>query len=480
MLQAIDISGGQVSGVDNLSSAPSSVVNWEMDEAGINRPRPGLASYAVTGSLGTSPVIGLERWKNYVILVTTDRKLWALADSAPTSVVALSDATAGSQLEGSLRPVFAIGEQYIYVTGGGRIQRWQPGLATSEVISASPNCTHVCSLGQRLVANVNSATDATAAGTYRWSDIGEGAWGTWPAANSANAEARPDPILGVSENASELLIFGTETTQTYGIGSDPTLPFEQVSTVNVGLAAPYAFARMDNEFAFFDSRRRIVIGDGRQAEPISDAIQKDLRGLTTISDAWMYREERGQQALLVSRFPTEKRTFVFDLRGKRWAERDYYASPFHADWPVGAHVYWPTQNYHLFGSSLAAGGLLRLNETSRQDVAGPLVCERTTGWQDFGSSNRKRSSRIRLVMRRGTAAQGATPGALELRAQNDNGPWTTWRQVSVGTPDQYQQTQDLFACNGVFRRRRYGVRYSNTEDMSLVSIHDDVTDLGAP
>jgi hypothetical protein len=31
----------------------------------------------------------------------------------------------------------------------------------------------------------------------------------------------------------------------------------------------------------------------------------------------------------------------------------------------------------------------------------------------------------------------------------------------------------------VFRRRRYGMRYSNTEDFSLVSMHDDVTDLEA-
>lgn len=479
LLQAIDISGGQVSGIDNLSPAPSSVVNWEMDEGGINRPRPGLAAYTSTG-LGTSPIIGMERWKTYVILVTTDRKLWAISDYLPTVVTPLSDATSGSLLEGALRPVFAIGEQYIYVTGGGRIQRWKPGLTLSEVIAASPFCTHVCSLGQRLVTNINGATDATLASTFQWSDIGEGAWGTWPAANTANAEARPDPILGVTENASELLIFGTETTQTYGIGSDPTFPFEQVSTVNVGLAAPYAFVRMDNEFAFFDNRRRIVVGDGRQVEPISDAIQKDLRGLTTIVDSWMYREERGQMSLLVIRFPTEKRTFVYDMKGKRWAERDYYASPFHADFPVGAHVYWPTQNYHMFGSSLAAGGLLRLNESSRQDVSGALVCERTSGWQDFGTMNRKRSSRVRVVMRRGTAAQGATPGALELRAQNDDSPWSTWKSLSVGTPDQYQQTLDLFSLGGIFRRRRYGVRFSTTEDMSLVSVHDDVQDLGSP
>jgi hypothetical protein len=479
MLQPIDISGGQVSGVDDLSSAPSSVVNWEVDEAGINRPRPGLATYTTTG-LGTSPVIGMERWKNYIILVTTDRKLWAISDANPSLVQALSDSTSASKLEGTTRPVFVIGELYIYVAGGERIQRWAPGLALSEVITASPRCTHIAALGQRIIANLNPIFDPTTSNTYQWSDIGEGAWGTWPAANTSNADARPDPIVAVAENTAEAYVFGTETTQVYGIGSDPTLPFEQAAAVNIGLAAPYAFTRLDSEFALLDNRRRIVISDGRSAEPISDAIQKDLRGLTTISDAWMYREERGQYSLLVARFPTERRTFVYDMKSKKWTERDYYASPFHADFPVGAHVYWPTQNYHLFGSTLTAAGLLRLDATSRQDIAGALVCERIGGWQDFGSANRKRSSRIRAVMRRGTAAQGATPGALEVRVQNDEGPWSTWKQLSVGTPDQYQQTMDTYGCNGIFRRRRHAVRYSTTEDTSLVALYEDVTDLGSP
>src|SRR5882757_6315335 len=112
MLQPIDISGGQVSGVDDLSSASPSVINWEIDDAGVNRPRPGLATYTTTG-LGTSLIIGMERWKSYVILVTADRKLWAIGDANPTLVQALSDSTSATQLEGIARPVFALGEASI-------------------------------------------------------------------------------------------------------------------------------------------------------------------------------------------------------------------------------------------------------------------------------------------------------------------------------------------------------------------------------
>jgi hypothetical protein len=189
----------------------------------------------------------------------------------------------------------------------------------------------------------------------------------------------------------------------------------------------------------------------------------------------MYREERGQHSSLVVRFPTEGRTFVYSLKSQRWSERQKYTAPFQGDWPVNTYSYWPARDYHMFGSTVS--GFYRFG-TSGQELSAPLVCERTTGWSDFGTPNKKRSARIQATMRRGTAAEGATPGAFELRKQDDDGPWSDWTQLSVGTPSDYRQTMFAYV-GGVFRRRRYGMRYSNTEDFSLVSMHDDVTDLEA-
>lgn len=467
MLQPIDIAGGQVSGVDDLSSAASQVVNWTVDEAGINRPRPGLTSYTATG-ISASPVIGMCRWANYTIIVTQDRKIWAISDDNPTVAQAASSSSTATQLEGTERPTFVAGEDHVYIAGGGRIQRWSHVLLLSEVVTDSPNCTHIATLGQYLIAN-----DTTNPQVYRWSDIGEGAWTTWPAANESRADSRPDPIVGIYENTNELFLFGSETLQVYAVGSDPTLPFEKVSTINVGLGAPYCVISLEQHFAIVDDTRQCALTDGRSVQYLSDAIKKDLRGLTTISDAWGYYEEQGQFSYLVYRFPTERRSFVYDIGPKRWSERKYYSAPFQSDWPVGAYSYWPRYNYHLFGSTASTGGLMRFDPDSRQDLSGPLVCERTTGWQDFGSPGAKRGGRVRVFMRRGTAAQGATPGALEVRVQRDDGPWSVWKFVSVGEPENYRQYVDLF-FGGIFRRARYAVRFSTTENMSLVSMFEDV------
>lgn len=474
MLQAVDIASGQVSGVDDMSSAASSVLNWETDEAGINRPRPGLSAYSTTNA-GTSASIGLQRWKTYLVNVTADRYVRVLSDASPTVFSVVSTSTASTQVGGTAsRVTFAIGDQYVYMAGGGQIQRWGSLTAAPDTLAASPaNVTHVAILGSRIIAN-----DRANPNSWYWSDIGEGAFTSWPSGNTSTADARPDPIVALTENTNELFIWGTETTQVYAVGVDPTLPFDTVATTNLGLAAPYAYTRMESQMAWLDQDTRLVIGDGRSMEPVSDAVQKTFKGLSTISDAWMYREVRGQQQQLVLRFPTERRTFVYDLKGTKWRERAYYSAPFNtADWPVGSYAYWPAYGYHMFGST--SSGLMRLDETSRQDLAGPLVCERTTGWHDFGSGNAKRAGRLRATMRRGIAAQGATPGALEVRVQDDDKPWSSWKPFSVGAPEDYRQYADTFGTSGIFRRRRYGIRFSTTEDISLLKLEDDVDDLGA-
>jgi len=471
-LQKVDTSSGQVSGVDDLSPAASSVINWEEDEAGISRPRAALAAYAVTG-LTTAKIIGIERWGAYTVFVDSDRKFQTISDYSPSIANAASSSSTATQLQGTRRPTWVIAHDYIYAAGGGKIQRWGSSLFNSELVTDSPACTHIASLGQYLIAN--DVGDPT---RFKWSDIGEGAWTSWPSANATGADARPDNIIGIFENANRLYIFGEGSLQIYEVGSDATLPFDLIGSVDTGLGAPYAVARMDQQLAYLDHRRRVVVGDGVASEPISGAIEKDLRGLTTISDCHMYREEVGQQANLVVRFPTEARTFVYDLKGTKWRERTGYTAPFLTDYPVNGYTYRKVDNAHIVASTSATGALYKLSTTSRQDLGGPLVCERTTGWNEFGSANRKRSNGLVLISRRGTAAQGATPAAYEVRVQADDGPWSPWEFVSVGEPQQYEQKRKIHK-HGIFSRRRYGVRVSGTEDTSLVALYDDVTDLGA-
>ena len=486
-LVPVNISDGQVSGVSDLAPVCSSLVNFDVDEAGANRPRATLQTYSVTG-LGAYPVDGIARIAGYMFITARDTEREKDITNAQRRnhrayyINEVFPATAGTvtidagEWAGIRRPTFVVGADKIYFAAGGdSINSWVTTAPTvTTALSNSPSqATHIASLGQYLICNTLDDPHA-----IRWSALGEGSWTTWPSANSMEAEARPDEIRALAENTNSLFVWGEETTQLYVVGADPTLPFDCVSTINVGIAAPYCYVRLDESYVWLDDKRRIVISDGAAVRPISDAIQADLRSLDTISDAWAYRYEEGQHSYLVFRFPTEERTFRYDLKSEKWSELKRYVAPFQDDFDVGAYVYRQSDNTHIFGCSGSSGGLYTTSTTSRSEAGAPLVCERVTGWQNFGTDNRKRSTRVRVVMKRGTAAQNATPGALEVRVQDDDAPWSDWEQVSVGGPDDYGSVMDLY-FGGIFRRRRYHIRYSSTEDFAVISLADDVSDTGA-
>lgn len=486
-LVPVVIADGQVSGVDDLATTASSVVNWDIDEAGINRPRATLQAYTQTG-LGAYPVVGLAEWQSYALAACYDAtkvtdnsttgylnlRIYIVNGVFPTVVQEIVPPNVGAL--GLLRPTFVSAASKLYMAAGGYIHSWVSTAPTTLTnTGAGPSkATHIASLDQRLIAN-----DLANPSNYYWSDIGEGVWTSWPTANTSQAEARPDPIVALAENTNELLIWGTQTTQSYVVGSDPTLPFDVVSTINTGIGAPYAYCRLDDRWSWLDDRLRIVMGDGRGVESIGDAIQKDIRGLSTVDDAFAYRLEYDQFSHLVYRFPTAQRTFAYNLKSQKWTERETYAAPVNADHAVGAYIPRQYDGSHLFGLSRSTGGLATLSTSIGSELAGPLVCERTTGWNDFGTTNSKRYGRLRVVMRRGTAVENADPGALEVQYQDDDSAWSPWQQLSVGTPSQFESVQDLWLA-GIGRRRRYRVRFSTTERFALAEMHQDFDDLGRP
>lgn len=458
-----------------MSSAMQSVVNWQADVSGVNHVRPGIVAYTSTG-LGTSAFVGLYRWKTWVVGVTADRRLWALPDAFPTTWTALSDGTAATGLDGTSTPVFAESISSLYVAGGGQIQKWT-GVGLSARLGAGPACTHIVNVSQRLIAN-----DLSNADRIEYTDIGAGSDTTWGALSFESAEARPDALFAVYEATAEMMLFGGSSTEVFGISPDPLIPFQRATVIDIGISAPYSPVRIDGAYAWFDDRRRFVLSQDRRGyQVISDAISKQLRDLTTVSDCFGYREETDNYNLLVWVFPTAGVAFAFDYASKKWVERKTYnsATQLQGPWAVSAYAYWSAYNLHMVGTSTAAG-IYKLDTATKTDLGGTILCERITGWQDFGTTGRKRSAGVRVTMRRGTTPLAATEGNIEVAIDNDGQGFGDFRTISLGVPGDTRSWYDLH-FGGVFTRRRYWIRYSGTDDVSIVSLADNVTQLeGAP
>lgn len=471
MLAPVDIAAGLVSTADDMSSATSRLVNFLPDVAGIQRVRPALVSYDTIG-LGTATLIGLHRWKTWIVGVDSDRLIYALPDATPGLWQLISDpADPTTWLAGTARPVFAESPSYLYIAGGLAIQKWTGVGLTARLGGTSPNTTFIANLAQRLVA-----IDLTSPGRFLYSDAGEGSDSTWGALSFETAEARPDGLVAIRENTAELGLFGTSTLEIHGISTDPLIPFQRISTLNLGCSAPYSIVRFDNSYLFLDDKRRFIQTDGRDFQPVGDAIQRDLRDLGTVSDCFGYREDTDRNGCVVWVFPTAGRTWSYDYGAKKWSERALYDGiSANTAWPVATHAFWDSQNANIVGASTTAG-LYALNTATRQDIGGTILAELVTGWQTFGTDNWKRSARVRVVMRRGTTPLGSTSGQLEVAVENDSKGWSGFKVVDLGQPYDTVPNIDL-RFGGVFRRRRYWLRYSGTDDFSLVTLSDDVTDL---
>lgn len=471
-ISQVPISGGMNLSADPATQATSRVANAHIGPAGEGMQRAGLVDTGVTG-IDASPIIGLTRWQGFLIAVTENRKVWSMAEGAPTAAVALSDATAATQLAGTLRPVFSEdGLPRLVIAGGGVPLQWTGAglcsvLVTSGLTTIAP--THIAYLGQRLLAN-----DVANPHNWYWSDPFDGQHQSWPALNFDTADASPDPIVGVYSTIREAYIFGERSLQVYSVGSDPLNPFDNAAVLAVGCAAPYSPVNIDGQWVWLDDRRRLIISDGRQLEEVGADLSRVLRGFSTVNDCWSFREDIDHDTFWVFRFPTEQREFYLDSEQKAWLERDYYSPTGQIPLPYQAHAYWPAFNRHCFGST-TTGAVYAWDEAVHTDLGQPLVWERITGWLDHGNGARKRSVRVRARLRRGTGTP-TTEEVFEVRVADDGGPWGDWEQIPLGLSGENEQVADAY-FGGVFRQRRYNFRYSGTAGTALLTVEDHLQDL---
>jgi hypothetical protein len=487
----IPIDDGQKASADDSPGAARLAINWMIDSNDTVRRRPAIINTALNPGVynrttGTNTgVIGAYVWRSifnqreYLVYVRKDRTIYAL-DLITLVTTSLSDATAATQLDGAATQVtFAEDSQRLIMAGGGQLQIWVGNVATLTARIAATvfgtnqpplSATHVVGIANYLVAN-----QAALPGTNTqilWSNLGDTNHVTWNPLNFNTADADPDPIVSVSANLREVFAFGTKTVQAFGIGSDPTLPFAASASLAVGCAAPYSPIRTDSAFAWMDETRQFIKSDARQHTAFSDDVNKLIRAFSTVSDGFGFRLRQGYWDLLVWIFPTENKAYAYDQAKKKWFQwRGWNGIDDHSSLRLGCYAYWPSGNFHIVGDPQFEN-LWTLDDTGTSDsgAAQPIVCERVTNRLDQGYSGRKRCSKVRFYVKRGTTAQPATtPAYLDVSKKDDDGDWTSSQQIDLGIAGDNASFKDWYP-GGIYRRRMYRVRYSGTPDIAIAKM----------
>lgn len=475
--KGLSFADGQASGIEELTGATPMSINMLVDAAGALFTRPGLSVWADWGcpalaatEIGAGAVIGSGLWPSpsgdRLVYVTADRRLWAML--GPNNRIVLSDATAATRLDGTLRPTFAFTKTRVVIAGGGVPQKWEGFGLSARLGGSPPVMSHVVANASRLVGSA-----PTVGGFEFWSKTGDTpGHETWDTGfDFAEAEARPDIIIATHENSNEVFAFGSETLQLFI--PDGSSVYAPGRPSNFGCKAAYSVISLgDDGFALLADDQGPVFGqtDGRSLTSLSrPTMTKTLKRFGTLSDCWGFRVQIEGWDLAVWTFPTEGRTLVFDAGMKQWSEWRGYDGTQWTPWAGQSHVYWPAYELHLIG--MADGTMMKLDPDAFQDGDDVLRGLVRTGYQNGDDRSVKTCERLALTMQRGNAEDAESEVLVSWR--DDRGAFCEPLRFGLGQSGDTTTTVMEWAL-GQYRERQWQMEFSANSRLVLAAVEEIV------
>jgi hypothetical protein len=468
--QPIEFVPSQASGYDELGGASPQALNVTVDGAGVVRRRPGIQAYA------DAPGSAIDALGLYSVYETSGGQLFVVGGGLLRDIyqvvggVVYNRSALGVQLSGTLRPIVSETDAMVVYTDGGVPTRLLKSSPTAVVLGGSPPLgSHVAAMNARLLMNdtVNPSHIRASAPQLGTLDItGHETW-SGLSAGLIQAEARPDPCVALFENAGELYAFGSRSLQSF-VPDEATI-FAAAVTLDTGVSSAYSIVKVDQSFAWLDQERRFVVGDARGVQVLSAPIQRDLHETATVSDCYGYRVALGHVDAFVWTLPTDGRTFVYG--GGGWSQWCQHSGGQVTAFPVLSHFRRTGGGAeNLVG--LVSGRLCKLQLGVGDDLGVPITAAITTGFQDRGTLARKKTWRVRVCMRRGTASSsGTTAGLLQYR--DDLGPWSDGIPIGVGSAGDSNPVVELFGLGWPYRKRQWRFEFSHSADFALASVVED-------
>jgi hypothetical protein len=149
----------------------------------------------------------------------------------------------------------------------------------------------------------------------------------------ASAEGSPDGVVAVLTDHRELWVFGTDTAEVWYNTGGLDFPLTRIQGAfnEIGCAAPYSVAKMDNQIYWLgkDARGQGIVyrAAGYMGQRISThAIEWQMQEYPDLSDAVGYTYQQDGHSFYVLNFPTANTTWVYDVATGAWHERAAFSN----------------------------------------------------------------------------------------------------------------------------------------------------------
>lgn len=296
----------------------------------------------------------------------------------------------------------------------------------------------------------------------------------WDALDFASAEGRPDNVLRILTHHREAWMFGVDSTEIYYNSGNATFPIERISGgfIEHGILAPATAIILDNTPFWLSSDtktgERLFVRASNYAPQIitDDFMAYQLDHMTTVSDAIAYGYIEGGHAFYVVTFPTENKTFCFDLKTQLWHKR--------ASWPDSGrhranwHVYY--NGKHVVGDYNSGD----LHEMSMDiyDENGNEIIRKWTFPEVASPENQPIfHHELTVILETGLEATTETEPMIMLDyTENGGKTWSSERQLSAGEVGDYVNLARAKRL-GKSRRRAYRISVSSDRKWGLLGMN---------
>jgi hypothetical protein len=144
----------------------------------------------------------------------------------------------------------------------------------------------------------------------------------------ASAEGNPDNVVAIFVDHREVWVFGSNSTEVWYDAGLLDFPLTRIQGAfnELGCAAPYSIAKMDNQIYWLgkDARGQGIVyrAAGYIGQRVSThAIEWQMQEYADISDATGYTYQQDGHSFYVLNFPTADTTWVYDVATGAWHER---------------------------------------------------------------------------------------------------------------------------------------------------------------
>ncbi len=165
-----------------------------------------------------------------------------------------------------------------------------------------------------------------------------------------SAEYSGDKIITVVSDHDELCAFGSRTIEFFQNAGTTDTIFESIngSSQEIGIAGADAFTSVNSALFFLDSQGFPRVSTEYRADFLNQGqIAFQMSKLTTINDCFLFNYIYQGHIFVVFTFPTENKTWVYDVTTGVWHRRSSY--PYDTDGRWRANCYEFFDRKHLIG-----------------------------------------------------------------------------------------------------------------------------------